>query len=62
MLFLYALKAPATKEKCIQRLSKFPHFLGYPGKDEEKARGFADRARADPVFSFNSVLRFFEQT
>jgi hypothetical protein len=27
MLFLYALKAPATKEKYIQRLIKFLDFL-----------------------------------
>ena len=31
MLFLYALKAPATKEKYIQRLTKFLDFLGYQG-------------------------------
>jgi hypothetical protein len=29
MLFLYALKAPATKEKYVQRLTKFVDFLGY---------------------------------
>jgi hypothetical protein len=29
ILFLYALIAPATKEKYIQRLSKFLDFLGY---------------------------------
>jgi hypothetical protein len=60
MLFHYALKAPATKEKCIQRLSKFLDYLGYPGTKKEKDRSFADRARADPVFAFNSVLRFFQ--
>jgi hypothetical protein len=37
MLFLYALKAPATKEKYIQRLTKFLDFLGYQGTKEEKA-------------------------
>jgi hypothetical protein len=31
MLFLYALKAPATKEKYVQRLIKFLDFLGYQG-------------------------------
>jgi hypothetical protein len=60
MLFLYALKAPATKEKYIRRLIKFLVFLGYQGTKEEKARAFADRARADPVHAFNSVLRFFQ--
>jgi hypothetical protein len=60
MLFVYALKAPATKEKYIQRLTKFLDFLGYQGTKEEKARAFADRARSDPVYAFNSVLRFFQ--
>ena len=57
---LYALKAPATEEKYIQRLTKFVDFLGYQGTKGEKARAFADRARADPGYAFNSVLRFFQ--
>jgi hypothetical protein len=52
--------APATKEKYIQRLIKFLVFLGYKGTKEEKARAFADRARAHPAHAFNSVLRFFQ--
>ncbi|MFL6475603.1 MAG: hypothetical protein ACJ70Y_01335, partial [Nitrososphaera sp.] len=31
MLFLYALKAPATRDRYIQRLTKFLEFLGYTG-------------------------------
>lgn len=60
MLFLYALKAPATKEKYIQRFIKFLDFLGYQGTKEEKARTFADQARRDPIYAFNSVLKFFQ--
>jgi hypothetical protein len=48
MLFLYALKAPATKEKYIQRLIKFLDFLGYQGTKEEKACAFAAQSRTDP--------------
>jgi integrase len=59
MLFLYALKAPATKDKYIQRLTKFLDFLGYEGTSEEKARGFAAQAREDPNYAFNCVLKFF---
>ena len=44
MLFLYALKAPATKEKYIRRLTKFLDFLGYQGTKEEKARAFPEQA------------------
>jgi hypothetical protein len=61
MLFLYALKAPATKEKYIQRLVKFLDFLGYQGTKEDKARAFAAQAKADPVYAFNSVLKFFQR-
>jgi hypothetical protein len=60
MLFLHALKAPATKEKYIQRLTKFVDFLGHQGRTEEKACAFADQARKDPIYSFNSVLRLFQ--
>jgi integrase len=60
MLFLYALKAPATKDKYIERLAKFLDFVGYGGTKEEKARAFAARARADPNYAFNSVLKFFQ--
>lgn len=59
-LFLYALKAPATREKYVQGLTKFLGFLGYTGTKEEKARTFAARAKADPVYAFNSVLKFFQ--
>ncbi len=60
MLFLYALKAPATRDKYIQRLTKFLDFLGYIGTKEEKARAFAAQATADPNYAFNSVLKFFQ--
>jgi hypothetical protein len=59
-LFLYALKAPATKDKYIQRLTKFLDFLGYTATKEDKARAFAAQAKADPVHAFNSVLKFFQ--
>jgi integrase len=60
ILFLYALKAPATRDKYIERLTKFFDFLGYAGTKEEKARAFADRARTDPIYAFNCVLKFFQ--
>jgi hypothetical protein len=60
MLFLYALKAPATRDKYIQRLTKFLDFLGYTCTKEEKARAFAAQARADHIYAFNSVLKFFQ--
>jgi len=60
MLFLYALKALSTKEKYIQRLIMFLDFLGYQGTKEEKARAFAAQGRADSVYAFNCILKFFQ--
>jgi hypothetical protein len=40
ILFLYVFKAPATKDKYTQRLTKFLDFLGYICTKEEKARAF----------------------
>jgi hypothetical protein len=36
MLFLYALKAPATRDKYIE-VNQIPRFSGYKGTKEEKA-------------------------
>jgi len=58
--FFMLLKAPATKDKYIQSLTRFLDFLGYAGTREEKARAFATKARADPAYAFNSVLKFFQ--
>ena len=60
MIFLYALKAPATRDKYIQRLTKFLDFLGYQGTKEEKARAFAVKTRGDSSCAFNSILKFFQ--
>ena len=60
MLYLYALKAPATRDKYIQRLTKFLDFLGYTGTKEDKTRAFATQAIADADYAFNSVLKFFQ--
>jgi hypothetical protein len=54
------IKASATKDKYIQRLTKFLDFLGHQGSKEERSGAFAVQAKADPNFAFNSVLKFFE--
>jgi hypothetical protein len=47
-LYIYAIKAPATKAKYCQRLRAFLDFLGYDqGSLEDKARAFAAKARGD---------------
>jgi hypothetical protein len=60
-LYLYAIKAPATKAKYCQRLGAFLQFLGYnQGSLEDKARAFAAKATTDSNYAFNSLLRFFQ--
>lgn len=47
-LYLYAIRAPATKAKYSQRLRKFLEFSGYEQATlEDKARAFAAKAKAD---------------
>lgn len=60
-LYVYALKAPATKAKYCQRLRAFLEFLGYEdGSLEDKARAFAAKATTDSNYAFNSLIRFFQ--
>jgi hypothetical protein len=41
-------------------LTKFLDFLGYQGTNEDRARASAAQAKADSVYAFNSVLKFFQ--
>jgi hypothetical protein len=60
-LYIYAIKAPATKAKYCQRLEAFLEFLGYNQYSlEDKARAFTAKARTDSTYAFNSLLRFFQ--
>jgi hypothetical protein len=59
-LYIYAIKAPATKSKYCQRLRAYLEFLGYTQDSiEDKARAFAAKARTDSNYAF-SMLRFFQ--
>jgi integrase len=60
-LYIYAIKAPATKSKYCQRLRAYLEFLGYTQDSiEDKARAFAAKARTDSNYAFSSLLRFFQ--
>ena len=61
MFFIYALTALAYKDKHIQRLLKFLDFLGYMGTNDDRARAFVTKARTEPNYAFNSVLKFFQR-
>ena len=61
-LYIYGIKAPATKAKYSQRLRTFLEFSGYNDPNtalEDKARAFAAKTKADNVYAFNCLLKFF---
>ena len=60
-LFLYAMKAPMTRDRYKTRVAKFFDFIGIneEGKTvEEKARIFANNARDDINWAFSNILKF----
>ena len=65
MLYLYAIKSPATKEKYLMRLRRFLDFVNLQevnnkSKLEDKARIFAKRGRGDSTWAFNNIIRFIQ--
>jgi hypothetical protein len=63
MLYLYAIKSPATKEKYLMRLGQFLDFVNPEEnknrKLEDKARAFA-KGRADNAWAFNNIIKFIQ--
>jgi hypothetical protein len=60
-LFLYAMKAPMTKDRYKTRVAKFFDFIGLDDKTqkvEEKARIFASKGKEDINWAFTNILRF----
>ena len=60
-LFIYAMKAPMTKDRYKTRVSKFFDFIGLDKEGqtvEDKARIFAKRGKEDINWAFSNVLRF----
>jgi hypothetical protein len=60
VLYVYAMKSPATKEKYLLRLGKFLDFTGLQGSLEDKARNFAERGTKDTFWAFNNILSFMQ--
>jgi hypothetical protein len=65
MLYVYAIKSPATKEKYLMRLGRFLDFVNMlevdkKNKLEDKARVFAKIGRGDSVWAFNNIIRFIQ--
>jgi integrase len=60
-LFIYAMKAPMTKDRYKTRVTKFFDFIGLDKEGQtvqDKARIFANRGREDINWAFSNVLRF----
>ena len=60
-LFIYAMKAPMTKDRYKTRVAKFFDFIGLNKEGrtvEEKARIFANRGKEDINWAFSNVLKF----
>jgi integrase len=60
-LFIYAMKAPMTKDRYKTRVVKFFDFIGLDKEGkivQDKARIFANRGKEDNNWAFSNVLRF----
>jgi hypothetical protein len=53
-LFIYAMKAPITRDRYQTRVAKFFDFIGVTGTNlEDRAKAFAERGKNDSNWSFN---------
>jgi len=63
-LFIYAMKAPMTRDHYQTRVAKFFEFIGINGTTvEEKATNFVSKAKNDTNWAFNSIkINFYDTT
>jgi hypothetical protein len=62
-LYIYAMKAPMTREKYKIRLAKFLDFIGLEDGNrslEDKARIFANKSMSDFNWAFAHILKFIQ--
>jgi integrase len=60
-LFIYAMKAPMTRNRYQTRLAKFLDFIGIAGtRLEDRARAFAERGKNDSNWAFNNIVKFVQ--
>jgi hypothetical protein len=64
-LYIYAMKAPMTRDRYKTRLAKFLDFIGIETESEtrsleEKARAFAKKSKADFNWAFANILKFIQ--
>ena len=64
-LYIYAMKAPMTRDRYKTRLAKFLDFIGIEEEDgsrslEDKARAFAKKSKCDFNWAFANLLKFIQ--
>jgi len=60
-LYLYAMKAPITRDKYQRSLAKFLEFAGLEGATTvDKARLFAQRGKSDGNWAFEKIIKFIQ--
>jgi hypothetical protein len=60
-LFIYAMKAPMTRNRYQIRLAKFLTFIGITGNTvQERSKAFAKMGKDDSIWALNSVLKFVQ--
>jgi hypothetical protein len=60
-LFIYAMKAPMTRNRYQTRLAKFFDFIGIADtRLEDRARAFAERGKNDSNWAFNNIVKFVQ--
>jgi hypothetical protein len=60
-LYIYAMKAPMTRDRYQTRLAKFLTFIGVAGKTlQEQSRAFGKKGKYDSIRALNGILKFVQ--
>ena len=62
-LYIYAMKAPLTRDKYKSRLAKFLSYIGTEDSSkslEDRARAFAEKSKSDFNWAFANLLKFMQ--
>ncbi|MFZ0253800.1 MAG: hypothetical protein WAL28_08365, partial [Nitrososphaeraceae archaeon] len=59
VMFSYSIRSPHTKETYFRRLRRFFDAVSVDGITfEDRCNQFAEKGKKDPVWAFNSILRY----
>jgi hypothetical protein len=62
LLFLYGMRSPKTKEKCVGRLRMFFDNIQIPGEPMEKrCKFFCERAKQDSSWAFKNIISYLQR-